>query len=515
MARIILTCDLTLVSDFRRLPLGPFLSCAPAERIPEFFFDWIAHPQRSDGGTATYAPYGLRKVEAALLRSYDQKDVIIAHPKSVERFIDEDTRIVGISTMDPLGLGPVSTMFTMGGLFTAYSKKKFLELVGKVNKVRRSSPFKLVVGGPGVWQLLRRTDVVKNLKIDHIIQGEIDHVAHELFHRIEEEDLPPIIEIKDRPKPDEIPPIVRPSVQGLVEVMRGCGRNCEFCDVNLRSARYIDLAKIRKEVGVNVEGGFDHIWVQSDDIFLYRLEDHKNFYPNRDAVLELFSSIMSTKGVAWSNPTHGTLAPIAADPLLIEKLSKLLRAGPERFVGIQPGIETGSSRLMARYMPSKVKPFSPEEWSDVVLEATRILNENYWFPAYTLIVGLPGETEDDAWETVRLIDRMEKELPKRVGDKAHFTITPLGFVPVGTMTDENFFDFSRSIDEARFMVIYKSWRHSVLELERLPSRILKFNPIFRSIFYQFLRLGAQTILWSIKRWGKQMGFDPERAESKL
>ena len=42
----------------------------------------------------------------------------------------------------------------------------------------------------------------------------------------------------DRPELDDIPNIVEPSMHGMVEVMRGCGRGCKFCDVTLRSLRY-------------------------------------------------------------------------------------------------------------------------------------------------------------------------------------------------------------------------------------------------------------------------------------
>jgi len=46
-----------------------------------------------------------------------------------------------------------------------------------------------------------------------------------------------------RPDLDEIPNIVEPSMHGMIEVMRGCGRGCKFCDVTLRSLRYYLLKK--------------------------------------------------------------------------------------------------------------------------------------------------------------------------------------------------------------------------------------------------------------------------------
>src|SRR5947208_17087790 len=94
--------------------------------------------------------YYLLKIEAAILRNYRHDEVVVAKPVHVSKLVDDKTSIIGISTMDPLGLGPVSMMFTDGGKLTAYSKQKFLELVGEINRTRKKYPkAKLVLGGSG------------------------------------------------------------------------------------------------------------------------------------------------------------------------------------------------------------------------------------------------------------------------------------------------------------------------------------------------------------------------------
>jgi len=92
--------------------------------------------------------------------------------------------------------------------------------------------------------------------------------------------------------------------------MRGCGRGCKFCDVTLRPLRYYPVEKVIKEIEINMKyGGLNNAWVHSDDIFVYGLNPRttKNMQPNREALEELFTGIMST-GIAHTNPTHGTLA---------------------------------------------------------------------------------------------------------------------------------------------------------------------------------------------------------------
>lgn len=161
-------------------------------------------------------------------------------------------------------------------------------------------------------------------------------------------------------------------------------------------------------------------------------------------------------------------------------------------------------------MPLKAKPFGPEEWPEVIVKGTQVYNSNFWFPAYTLIIGLPGETEEDAWDTLRLIDRMERELPEKVGGRAHFTITPMNFVPVGVLKGEEFFDVTR-MTEAQFCVIYRAWRHTLREIDRMPVSLLRLNPALRITFNLLFRLGARTILSYIRRVGSKLGYDSEKA----
>src|SRR5213596_1644565 len=155
MTRIVLTADPTQMSEYWGIPLLPFFSCAPAEKVPRFVFDFLSPSVEHDNGVAIKAPYGLRKLEASILRNYRPDEVVVAHPDHVSKFVDDKTSIIGISTMDPLGLGPVSMMFTDGGKLTAYSKKKFLELVGQINKTRKRFPkasWSWVGLAPGRWR---------------------------------------------------------------------------------------------------------------------------------------------------------------------------------------------------------------------------------------------------------------------------------------------------------------------------------------------------------------------------
>jgi radical SAM superfamily enzyme YgiQ (UPF0313 family) len=509
----VLTADRTLMSEFRDLPNIDFVACGSATRLTEQFFRFLAPPVPSVNGLALKAPYGLRKVEAALLRSYRRDEVAVVDPDYLERHIGPETTIVGINVMEAFGLGPLTMLATYHGGAPSFCTTFFTRLVRHLAALRerRNLRFKIVVGGSAAWQFEFQPFRLEQLHIDAVIVGEVDHNADAVFQDIEADAIAGIRRLRGFPKTSELPPIVAPSVHDLVEVMRGCGRNCEFCEPNLRAARYYPHDFIAKEIEVNIRGGGKNAWLQTEDIFLYKLEDHRGFWPNQDAVLDLFRAAMAVPGVQHSNATHGTVAPAACAPELIAGITEITRGGPDSWIGIQTGIETGSADLIAKWMPLKVKPYAPAEWPRVVFEGTRVFNEYYWFPVYTLITGLPGETEEDVWDTVRLLDYMERKLPDRVGkERTHFWIGTFPFIPIGVMRGEKMFDFREGMTEARLALFYRVYRHMISELT---------NPAPGTLRGPWLNLGYRFLgpvgVWALKRWldgfCHTYGVDPEKA----
>lgn len=501
VGRIVLTADYTLMTDYRNLSLSPFFSCIPADYlISRSVFRLLAPNPPHRNGEAVYAPYGLRKFEAALLADgFKREEIVVAHPDHVHRFVGPETEVVGINTMDPLGLGPVSMTFTNGGRLTAFTKAMFDKVLGLLPR-ENGHKFKVVVGGPGAWQLKIRPQEREARAIDHIVMGECDTRAGGVMREIIADGAPDVIEVHGFPDPSEMPPIVGPAMHGMVEAMRGCGRNCEFCEVNLRRARYLPLPYIQQEIGVNARAGLSNAWLHSDDIFLYECEDRHTLRPNHEAIVELFRAAMAVPGIAHCNPTHGSLSPVAADPQLVAKIAGIVRTDPRRWVGIQSGLETGSGQLMRTYMPRKMLPYSPDEWGRVVLESLEILNRNYWYPALTLILGLPGETAEDAWETVELINRMEA-IPNN-----HFIVAPLSFVPVGILKGEEFYHIDSMIDEARFNVLYRCWKHILHEIDHTLWSISRSPLPVRVATSLVGAVGGRFLLRLLERYGQRRGF---------
>jgi radical SAM superfamily enzyme YgiQ (UPF0313 family) len=565
--KVVLTADRTLMSPYRGISLASFFGCAPAIDVnrdhssiwyhifgnqvtPRMLFDFICNPIPHTNGLANYAPYGLRKVEAALVRDgYSTEDVVVAHPDHVERFIGPGTEVVGTYEMDPLGMGPVTMTFTYGRKQMSFDEfySRDLHLRIKAAKEKTGSRAKILAGASGTWQYNYDPAKIEEYGLYGIVEGDMGGIGPEMdgaggkffdslingemdianpfkknkfkveikeFNRDNQQYHGRFIHCWEEPSVEEIPTIINPSMHGMVEVMRGCGRGCKFCDVTLRPLRYYPVDKVQKEIEINMKyGGAKNAWVHSDDIFVYGMNPRttKNMQPNREALEELFKGIMAT-GIEHTNPTHGTLAGAIADERLIPNISKTIRASPDNHIGIQCGFETGSIRLIGKYADRKLAPFKPSEWHWVVKKAVKTLNENYWVPAFTLIMGLDNnETAEDSWDTIQLIHELETEQP---GSK--FTTTPLTFVPIGLLEKSSFYDIGNNMDAPKLGVMYKTWQHNFRHgIQKFMHKVGRDNPIKNLFFAGLARTLGGVPLSAMERYARKQGPEHERVIEKI
>jgi radical SAM superfamily enzyme YgiQ (UPF0313 family) len=281
---------------------------------------------------------------------------------------------------------------------------------------------------------LEKANRLDEFKIDYLIDGEIERVFSELFHRISEGDpsLERVIKLPKETQPtvEEIPVVRHRSTFGVVEITRGCGRGCQFCSPATKVGRSFPLEHIKQSVEVNAREGATEIMISSEDMFLY--EQLPNFETNVPALEKLFQSIISVPGIQTIQTSHITIAPVVKDPTIIERLSPLLvpyshvqhrnsTHSDHRAIDPIIGLETGSARLFNTYMKGKAYPYKAHQWRDVVLKGMEILNRHNWFPFCTFIIGLPGETDADTKESLDLLYDLRH---------AKGTFVPTFFVPL-------------------------------------------------------------------------------------
>ena len=381
--------------------------------------------QRNPDGSARFMPAGARLVETSLLREFSAPDIVACYPDDLDKFIGPNTRVVAVTTHNPLGVTFAAGVYTsiFGSskqpINSHYARLMFEKI--KASPYRRN--FKVIVGGSGGWQITQ-TNSFEDLSVDCVVEGRAESAdSMALFHQaIRGEELPREVNVAHPTRREDLLVPDRRTTFGVVEMTTGCGRRCNFCVPDLNPQIDMPKEKILAGVRANAREGNKLISLATEDMFIWGQvrTDTPFFFPNREALLDLYSAVVNMPGIEHHMLSHSTIAPFVVDPMLIKKLSEtLLPKSPihlprlsshpqKKAIAPLVGLETGSVRMAKKIMPSKAVPFSIEDWPSVVLEGLRIANENNWFPMMTLMVGNPGETDEDVMATLDLVYEMER-----------------------------------------------------------------------------------------------------------
>ena len=458
---IVLTASKSEMSQYGGDPFKAFICTFPqlfSRRVLGVHLVSVPEKDR----TERFAPLGLRKVEAVLASRFGEASVAVAHPDNLDEFIGEKTRLVGITSMDPVGLAYVSTTYNrligFGG--ESLNATEFKDLLTHP-AILKHKP-KIVVGGAGVWQI-KDAALQGPLGIDVLFQGEGEEEMVPVIERLlSGQKVEKYYHVSKSPDRSRVPLINKPALYGAVEITRGCGRGCAFCSPTNRTKYSFPLESIMKEVETNVKGGSRSIFTVTEDMFLYK--SHPGFLPNTERIVELYKSIASYPGVDYILLSHASLAPVLHDQALLRELTPILleksywtkeHGYRQTFVTAEVGIETGSARLMRKHMKGKALPFSVDDWSDLVLRGVGTMNDNDWWPLCTIMTGQPDETEDDVRATLDLIDGLRNQNSKMF-------YTPVLFIP---LEDALLHSAKRSslenLSELQWEVVTKCWRNNI------------------------------------------------------
>jgi radical SAM superfamily enzyme YgiQ (UPF0313 family) len=469
---IVLTAPLTESIDHA----GFFIQMSLAS-IPEWM-EWVIDKKypawrevpRSADGRAGTAPAGLRVLEAVLKHEFGDDAVAVCYPDQLPEFVGADTRVVAVSTHNPLGTtfaaGVYASIFgsSREPVNALYARRMF----AKIRECRSQHSFSVVLGGSGAWQI-EETDAFDEFGIDTVVTGRAEsRDVINLFRRaMAGEPLPRRLTADHPHRAEEIlVPSTRTSF-GVIEMTTGCGRRCAFCQPDLNPRISVPKEEIMKAVVANVASGNTQVSLATEDMFVWRTDEAglPFFVPNRAELSDLYRSIVDTPGVEQVTLSHATIAPAIVDPELIAELSAmLLDRSPIKLKAVSThresralapliGIETGSVTVARKIMAGKALPFDIKDWPHIVLNGLEVLNRNNWFPVCTLIVGSPGETDEDSMATLDLIYEAERR-------GLHCMWVPSIFTPLvrTRMEDGEGIRETRNLTPLQWQVIMKAWQ---------------------------------------------------------
>ena len=431
----------------------------------------------SGDGSARYMPAGVRVLETSLLGSFAREDVIACYPGDLHKFVGPRTRVVAVSTHNPLGVtfaaGVYASVFgsSKQTINSHYARELFASL--KENPWR--DRFKVIVGGSGAWQIAQ-TGAYEELGVDCVVEGRSESPETlELFWKsIQGEELPRRIEVSHPRDPEALLVPDSRTTFGVVELTTGCGRRCRFCLPDMNPQMDLPKEKIMRAVRANVRDGNRQISLATEDLFIWgQVRTGTPFYfPNREALMDLFADIVNYPGVEQHVLSHCTIAPAVVDPVLIAELSKLLldksplhlpfvsTHARKKILSPLIGLETGSIRLAKQIMPGKGAPFPIEDWPSVFIQGLSIMNRNNWFPVVTLMIGNPGETDEDVKATIDLIYEVEQR-------NLFAFFVPSIFTPLHDtlMADKKGITETRQLTPVQWQLMMKCWKMNLRAAE--------------------------------------------------
>ncbi len=430
--------------------MAGFLSCVPRDSLPNSINNYIEKKFFSEvpnkDGVAEIAILALRKIEACL-GSYGI-DVKVAVPQHAEK-IDADAYFV--SSMDPFGVGPATTtMVGLAGGQNPFNKFFFARLVTRIRKAQPNA--KIIVGGPGAWEFDVFTEEQEKLGIDCVFNGAVESAPREFwFGELPRQYKSTAASVRPDPMP-----IKGPSFWGMVEISRGCGRGCQFCDFELMSGfKWLPKEEIIREAQLNAASPLvDNITLLSEDTIRYGTPQGR-WKPTGDIVGLVKELSKLGKPLAF---THCCLATALAAPKVMEDFSYYAGLNEKHLSGFQTGIESGSARIVERYLKGKLLPWKPEDWPEVVQQGMAIMVDNYVIPHGTLVMGLPEEKPEDTIKTIELVEDIS-HIPSLV--------LPLFFVPLSILKDRFFLSDMMTPEQKELLMVAS--RHTAKWARKLPN----------------------------------------------
>lgn len=470
-AKVVLTADQGTFTEYSGISTLGYVACMPARLVPRILMDKIFTPRSQTGnqGEAVFAPYPLRKIEAAL-HFKGINDIIVAPPHELDKVIGPETEVLGISVHDPYGMSPVSTKLTMifgGG--NSWTAEFFSELSENVSSLKKKFGFKVFIGGPAAWQI----DLKRPEWVDLVFNGEAEKDLPPLIRKcLDGEKLPEHFTGRN-PSVNEIPVIIKPTRFGEVQVTRGCPRGCQFCTITPETFRSIPIDDIMAEVRLNLSKGQKNIELLTDDILLY---GSRRLETNHDAVVNLFSSVKK-EGADQIYFPHISSPAVLDSPKTVMAISEIAEYDKYRAEAPVVGLESGSERILKKYMNGKPFPWKPSDWKNVILESTPILNDAHITPCYTMTVGFEGETDDDVEKSIDLVRSIIDN-----GNRAW--IFPLAVIPMtSSRLAGKSFPMLETLPSKYWELLYIAWSYDLkISREMLPEMTKRMgNSVSRHI----------------------------------
>lgn len=191
-------------------------------------------------------------------------------------------------------------------------------------------------------------------------------------------------------------PVIRKNpIIDIVPISSGCIGNCTYCMTRLAKGKLFSYPKnkILEEISGAVEAGCKEIWLTGQDVGAYEMDQY-----DKSQLPDLMNKISETPGKFLVR--IGMMNPDNVKPILNELIESFNGKKMYKFIHIP--IQSGSNdilKIMNRL-------YTAEEYEEIIEAFRDAFRCTIWTD---IIVGYPGETDEQFRETLELIKRTEPD----------------------------------------------------------------------------------------------------------
>jgi tRNA-2-methylthio-N6-dimethylallyladenosine synthase len=267
-----------------------------------------------------------------------------------------------------------------------HAEQRVLGRMGELKRYKRAGDVLGVVGcmaqrlGP---KLLERVP-----QVDLVIGPDGYRGLPELIARAREGQRSADVEFKGWEHYEDVPPVRENAISAFVTVQRGCDYRCTFCIVPMTRGpeRSRKLADVVAEVRQLAAAGTTEVTLLGQTVNSYHDGEH-----DFADLLRAVGAVDGVRRVRFTSPyptdfTPRVLAAMAETPAVCEH--------------VHLPVQSGSSRTLKRML----RRYDRTRYLEVVAALREAVPEIAL--STDIIVGFPGETEDDFQETLSLVEQV-------------------------------------------------------------------------------------------------------------
>ncbi len=254
----------------------------------------------------------------------------------------------------------------------------------RLEEIKNQFPYKIIIIAGCIPQSepgrLRKFSLLGTRQIHHIVEVVEEALHNNIVQLLETGEMPPL----------NLPKIRKNPIVEIIPISRGCLSKCTFCKTkqargNLESYSVPDIVTVARQA---LQEGVKEIWLTSQDTGCYGFDLGAN-------LVQLLKELIALPGefkirIGMGNPVHFKRYYRELFPLLNH---------PHVFKFLHLPAQSGSNALLKAMRRGNTN----EEFLSLVEELRREVPQVTL--ATDIIVGFPGETEEDHQATISLLRR--------------------------------------------------------------------------------------------------------------